>query len=233
MVSTPEEIRERLSKYDIRCRDVKFPKPEGFVSASVLIPLFIKDGQIRILLTLRSKHLRSHAGLVAFPGGHEDETDQSVVETALREAEEEIGLPAKDVDVLTVLPPSFVRPNKLVTLVVGMIPGNFVPTLNEAEVAKVFSLPLQRFLRDDVVKKEFLLNDMKYWLFYFYDTIDGEKIETWGFTAYYSILIGLALNTSNLTIEAKEGVFLDKDSAFENRRQYEEVLRWKKAFSKM
>lgn len=143
VVSTTEEIRERMSKFDLRLRDANFTKPEGFVSASVLVPLFIRDGKVQVLLTVRSKHLRSHAGLVAFPGGHMDEDDQSVISTALREAEEETGLPAKDVDVIAVLPPSFVRPNKFVSLVVGIIPSDFEPKMNEAEVSKIFSLPLE------------------------------------------------------------------------------------------
>lgn len=124
-----------MSKFDLRLRDANFTKPEGFVSASVLVPLFIRDGKVQVLLTVRSKHLRSHAGLVAFPGGHMDEDDQSVISTALREAEEETGLPAKDVDVIAVLPPSFVRPNKFVSLVVGIIPSDFEPKMNEAEVS--------------------------------------------------------------------------------------------------
>lgn len=214
VVSTTEEIRERMSKFDLRLRDANFTKPEGFVSASVLVPLFIRDGKVQVLLTVRSKHLRSHAGLVAFPGGHMDEDDQSVISTALREAEEETGLPAKDVDVIAVLPPSFVRPNKFVSLVVGIIPSDFEPKMNEAEVSKIFSLPLERFLRDDVVKKDMVIGESEYMIFFFHDMVDGEKIETWGFTASYCMLVGLALCTSDYKLEMQKGVYLDRHSAF-------------------
>ncbi|XP_062591757.1 uncharacterized Nudix hydrolase NudL-like [Saccostrea cucullata] len=228
LVSTVEEISERLKKFDVRHYNAEYTIPEGFVSASVLVPLFIKDGQVYVLLTLRAKHLRSHAGLVAFPGGHVDETDQSVVETALRESEEEIGLPAKNVDVLTVLPPCFVRPNKFVSLVVGIIPANFEPVLNEAEVSKAFSLPLKRFLKEDV-KKEFPLNGIVHWLFFFHDIVDGEKIETWGFTGMYCMLIALALTSSDLTIEVSKGIVVNKDSVFQEKRTYADFLRWTSA----
>jgi NTP pyrophosphohydrolases including oxidative damage repair enzymes len=68
--------------------------------ASVLIPLLEREGQTLLLLTKRSKKLRSHSGQVSFPGGKQDEQDQSSLDTALREAREEIGLESKSVRIL-------------------------------------------------------------------------------------------------------------------------------------
>ena len=68
--------------------------------ASVLIPLLEREGQTLLLLTKRSEKLRSHSGQVSFPGGKQDEQDQSSLETALREAREEIGLESKSVRIL-------------------------------------------------------------------------------------------------------------------------------------
>ena len=68
--------------------------------ASVLIPLLEREGQTLLLLTKRSEKIRSHSGQVSFPGGKQDEQDQSSLETALREAREEIGLESKSVRIL-------------------------------------------------------------------------------------------------------------------------------------
>lgn len=233
VVSTLGEIRQRLGKFDVRKKDIAFTKPEGLVSASVLVPLFIEDGNVKVLLTTRAKHLRTHAGLVAFPGGHMDEDDQSVISTALREAEEEIGLSAQDVDVLTVLPPAFVRPNKFVSLVVGLIPSDFVPNVNKEEVSKVFSLPLKRFLKNDYVTKEVKLGDFEFRVFFFYDIVDGEKIETWGFTAVYCMFVGLALCTSDLSIEVQKGEIVNKDNLFSTQHSENFFLKLKQTFAKL
>jgi 8-oxo-dGTP pyrophosphatase MutT (NUDIX family) len=103
--------------------------PPIFDRASVLIPLFQVDGEWRVLLTVRSKHLRSHSGLVAFPGGKQDSVDMDDIETALREADEEVGLDPGSVEIVSVLHPSYVRPNILVTVVVGIIPSDFKQTI--------------------------------------------------------------------------------------------------------
>ncbi|MEZ4310190.1 MAG: CoA pyrophosphatase [Polyangiaceae bacterium] len=72
----------------------------GVTPAAVLVPLFEAQGDVRVWLLRRPADLRSHAGQVALPGGKTDPTDATPVETALREAEEEIGLPRTSVEVL-------------------------------------------------------------------------------------------------------------------------------------
>ncbi len=68
--------------------------------ASVLIPLLESEGELFVLLTQRSKQLRSHAGQVSFPGGKQDTQDANSLETALRETHEEIGLPPENVEII-------------------------------------------------------------------------------------------------------------------------------------
>ena len=114
--------------------------------AAVLIPLFLKDDELFVLLTVRSRHLRTHGGEVAFPGGKEDEEDKDIVETALREAEEEIGLPRGQVEVISRLPPSIAKYGIVVIPVVGFISKDFVPQPNPDEVEYAFSVPLADFL---------------------------------------------------------------------------------------
>ncbi|TPX72370.1 hypothetical protein SpCBS45565_g00451 [Spizellomyces sp. 'palustris'] len=118
--------------------------------AAVLVPLIIEpsSGEIQVLLTLRSANLRKHGGEVALPGGRHETDDVDLLATALREAEEEIGLPQDSVQCVTVLPPFLSRFHLLVTPVVGMVPSDFVPRPNPEEVAACFKVPLRRFLRD-------------------------------------------------------------------------------------
>ena len=78
----------------------------GSVAAAVLAPLFVRDGELHVVFTKRRSDLRLHAGQVSFPGGRREQTDADLIETALREAHEEIGLEPAEVAVLGALPPT-------------------------------------------------------------------------------------------------------------------------------
>lgn len=103
-----------------------------------------------VLLTVRSPHLALHPGEVAFAGGKAEPGDgDSPVATALREAEEEIGLASEQVEVLTVLDPIVSRLGLLVYPVVAVLSPTFRPVASEAEVSETFWAPLALFLRSD------------------------------------------------------------------------------------
>ena len=110
--------------------------------ASVLVPIVTHGAGLTILFTQRTAHLRAHSGQVSFPGGRAEPGDPSIEFTALREAEEEIGLPARRVEVLARLPEYFTRTGFRVTPVVGLIqpPLELVP--DSREVDEVFEVPL-------------------------------------------------------------------------------------------
>lgn len=114
--------------------------------AAVLVPLVMHDIP-SLLLTERGQHLSSHSGQIAFPGGRCDDTDRDVVHTALREAEEEIGLPASHVEVLGTLPVYVTGSAYIVTPVVALVQPGFALQPNPDEVADVFEVPLE-FLMD-------------------------------------------------------------------------------------
>lgn len=114
--------------------------------AAVLVPV-IDGPEPGLLLTRRSSHLRKHAGQVAFPGGMQDATDNSLVHTALREAEEEVGILPQDVRVVGVLPPVTSSTGFAVTPVVGVIPAGMTLNINPDEVESTFAMPLAEALR--------------------------------------------------------------------------------------
>jgi 8-oxo-dGTP pyrophosphatase MutT (NUDIX family) len=109
--------------------------------AAVLVPLVMRD-ELMLLLTLRTSNLSTHSGQVAFPGGRTDATDRDAVHTALREAEEEIGLPDDHVEVLGSLPIYVTGTAYIITPVVALVRPGFTLRPNPSEVADVFEVPL-------------------------------------------------------------------------------------------
>lgn len=121
------------------------PLPAGR-HAAVLVPLVARQ-QPGLLLTRRSARLRKHAGQVAFPGGMQDADDASLIATALREAEEEVGISAQQVRVIGSLPAVTSSTGFQVTPVVGIIPPDLPLRLNPAEVESAFEMPLAEALQ--------------------------------------------------------------------------------------
>jgi 8-oxo-dGTP pyrophosphatase MutT (NUDIX family) len=115
--------------------------------ASVLVPIVAHPDGLTVLFTLRTTHLKAHAGQVSFPGGRAEPGDASAEFTALRESEEEIGLAPDRVEILARLPDYHTRTGYRVTPVVGLLvpPLDLVP--DPREVAEVFEVPLA-FLLD-------------------------------------------------------------------------------------
>jgi 8-oxo-dGTP pyrophosphatase MutT (NUDIX family) len=117
------------------------------LNASVLVPLVMRESGLTVLLTQRTTHLSSHAGQVAFPGGKADPEDTDAIDTALREAEEEIGLERRFVRVLGTLPVYTTGSAFLVSPVVALVDAAHTVVPNPNEVADIFEVPL-RFLMD-------------------------------------------------------------------------------------
>lgn len=109
--------------------------------ASVLVPIVMRD-RPTVLLTERTKHLSSHSGQIAFPGGKADMEDVDATATALRESFEEIGLLASSIQVLGEMPLYVTGSAFQVTPVVALVTPGFTLSLNEFEVADAFEVPL-------------------------------------------------------------------------------------------
>jgi 8-oxo-dGTP pyrophosphatase MutT (NUDIX family) len=123
------------------------PEGEEPRPAAVLVPLVPREGGLHMLLTERQPHLRRHAGQVAFPGGRIDETDESPIAAALRETEEETGIPPSFVEPLGFLDTYLTSTNYRVMPVVALLRPGFTVTPQAEEVADVFEVPLA-FLMD-------------------------------------------------------------------------------------
>ena len=132
----------------------------GSTDAAVLVPLYETAGELHAVFTKRRDDLRRHAGEISFPGGRQDEPDEDLRITALREAEEEIGLPRDAVDLVGALAPvgTFVTGYRVFPFV-GVIEPGMRWTLQEREVDEVLELSiaalvdgfeLQRLLRKGV-----------------------------------------------------------------------------------
>lgn len=121
--------------------------PDDARRSAVLVPLLLgDDDMLDVLLTVRTSTLRSHGGQISFPGGRIDEGEDAVM-TALRELDEETGIPSSDVAVIGTLSPLWVPPsNSAITPVVGLVrtPAQYMPS--EAEVAEIFTVPLSILL---------------------------------------------------------------------------------------
>lgn len=116
------------------------------IHASVLLPIVMRE-QPTVLLTERTMHLSTHSGQIAFPGGKADEEDADASATALREAQEEIGLDPAFVQVLGHMPHYITGSAFIITPVVALVETGFTLTPNANEVADIFEVPLA-FLMD-------------------------------------------------------------------------------------
>lgn len=169
----------------------KLPLLPVLPKASVLIPLFVKDEKLYTLMTLRSKELRTSGGEVCFPGGKRDPTDKDDVDTALREAEEEIGLSPDEVQVVCTLFPMITKNGLLLTPVVGFIDESFCPCPNPAEVSAVFPVPLDFFISK---KNHYSAHSAtgtvgRLHSFHYMDPDSGSKYHIWGLTGILAILV--------------------------------------------
>lgn len=148
-MATPAELRELL----LAPEEAERLDAPGSTDAAVLIPLYLDGGELVAIFTERRADLKQHAGEISFPGGRQDE-GESLHETALREAHEEIGLAPEDVRLLGALPPvgTFVTGFRVFPFV-GMIEPGHTWAPQESEVAEVLELSLADLIRGHEMRR--------------------------------------------------------------------------------
>jgi 8-oxo-dGTP pyrophosphatase MutT (NUDIX family) len=141
---TESEIRTRLAALSAHHNREQI-SIEGYRLASVLVPIIVGTGTPELLFTKRTELVETHKGQVSFPGGMMDPDDEDVVRTALREAWEEVGIPASAVQVMGMLDDLPTPTGFVITPVVGIIETLPALSPNRDEVADVFQVPLSFF----------------------------------------------------------------------------------------
>ena len=125
------------------------PADQPHRAAAVLVGLIDSQHEANVLLTLRTEHLSSHAGQIAFPGGKMEPGETSPLETALREAHEETGLEPSFIEPVGLLDPYLTGTGFRIEPVVAIIRSGFTLAPDPGEVAEVFEVPLN-FLMDPI-----------------------------------------------------------------------------------
>jgi len=187
-----ETITKQLNKFPLTKRQPSFNK--GSTSAAVLVVLHGDADDPQIVLTQRANHLNNHPGEVAFPGGMWDPIDNHLLDTALREAMEEVGLNPQLVRTIATLPvASPKRRNLMVTPFVGLVDGPLQLVADPNEIGAIFHLPVSQLLNMDHYQYFEIRNNGEA-LKFPYLAYKGYKV--WGFTL--KVLVDLV----NHTLEA-------------------------------
>ncbi|MDA0188869.1 MAG: CoA pyrophosphatase [Proteobacteria bacterium] len=162
------------------------------VAAAVLFPIVLRPAAPTVLLTRRTDHLKDHPGQISFPGGRVEPDDVSPAHTALREAEEEIGLVPAHVEIAGYLPEYLTSTGFRVTPVVAVVTPPFSLRLDPFEVAEAFEVPLD-FLLDPANHRRHALH-YRGRLRHFH-AMPWREYFIWGATAGMIVSLSRALGT--------------------------------------
>ena len=152
----------------------------GFHQAGVLVPIVPTAAGLHLLLTKRTEDVETHKGQISFPGGMVDPTDESIVQTALREAKEELGIEPSAVEAIGILSDIATPTGFVITPVVGIIEQLPELTPSAEEVAEVIHVPLELFMNGRNARmelREWRGKQHEVWYYQF-----GEHL-IWGATA--------------------------------------------------
>lgn len=162
------------------CREKTCIQDDRLKRAAVLIPVFKKDGEYHLLFTRRTDLVEHHKGQISFPGGRQDPEDQDLLTTALREAEEEMGIHKEDVRILGELDDICTVTDFCVSPFVGLIPYPYPFRPNPHEIAEIIEVPLAALLDPERLRREFREHAGRTWPVYFYR---HGRHTIWGATA--------------------------------------------------
>ena len=148
--------------------------------AAVLFPIIKTNDNYEVILTTRSEDVLSHPGQVCFPGGRLDSNDKNMIDCAKREAFEEVGIKPNQLEILGELDNCITGTNYSITPIMGLIMGEFVPKIQEKEVANLFRVPINFFLQNSNKKLKKATYKNKNYSYYEYN---WKEKKIWGSTA--------------------------------------------------
>ncbi|XP_060110175.1 peroxisomal coenzyme A diphosphatase NUDT7 [Heteronotia binoei] len=195
-----DKAKLQLRKFDVGDKFSHLP----LAKASVLVPLMVRDGKLCVLFTVRSMKLTRSPGEVCFPGGRREPTDVDEIATALREAEEEVGLRAEQTEVICRLVPAIDKTRSIVTPVVAFIEDSFQAHPNPEEVSDVFYVPLDYFIHPSKYKVQQVQMLGKGVPVHFFEYNDPERntsYRIWGLTAHFTVFLALVIFGEKPTFE--------------------------------
>jgi 8-oxo-dGTP pyrophosphatase MutT (NUDIX family) len=167
-------------RYLLSSREKKAIEHPHFSHAAVLVPLFNKEGNCHLLFTKRSEEVKYHKGEISFPGGAVDEEDSELVNTAFREASEEIGLKENDVQIIGELDDIVTVTEFIVTPFVGLFHYPYPFRTSPVEIAELIEVPLSVLLDEESFSEREVIRMGRKELVYAYQY--GDNI-IWGATA--------------------------------------------------
>ena len=173
-----KKIRRILSQ---REKQTIVPTDAPLAPAAVLVPLYEREGEYWVLFTKRTQKVEHHKGQISFPGGARDEGDRELVDTALRETFEEIGVRPEDVEILGELDRmGTFTSNFLITPFVGIIPYPYEFTIARDEIEELVEVPMSALLDEKNYREEHQVYEGRTYVASFFE-YKGKVI--WGATA--------------------------------------------------
>jgi len=171
-----QRLRQALSN-----RQKQYITEPGLVPSAVLLPLYYKEGQYYLLFIKRTERVKEHKGQISFPGGAYEEEDGTLLNTALRENAEEIGLAPGEVEILGELDDTITwTSDYVISPFVAIIPWPYQFKMDEEEVDEIIEVPISMFLDKNYMRQETEVIDGEAVTLYYYH-YQGRVI--WGATA--------------------------------------------------
>ena len=170
-----QEISSKLSTRKLRKINI-----DNIGRAAVLIPIWKEHESLFFLLTLRTKKVQTHKGQISFPGGMRDSIEEPLVQTALRETQEEIGICDNQIRILGQFDEYLSTTKLIVTPFVGRIEPPLVIQKNPEEVEEVIKVPFSLFQKSELLRTEIRQRLNQRVTIYHYDF---KGLDVWGLTA--------------------------------------------------
>lgn len=170
-------VKEQLERALARRTKQHLP-PSGRIASAVIVPIYLKNGEYHILFTRRTEKVREHKGQISFPGGAYEERDGTLLNTALRECAEEIGLGADRVEILGELDDTAtISTNYIISPFVATIPWPYPFKLDRFEAEEIIEVPISALMDKDCVRMQT-------------ETVDGEIVPTFTYNYQGKIIWG-------------------------------------------